>query len=343
MSEMEEATIVPYRDGYVKVGGARLHYVDYGGEGEAVVALHGFTGSAHVFDSIAPVLVPHVHLFALDQRGRGGSDWAAPELYKPKQSVIDLIEVLAALGLKRFALIGTSQGGAVARTYAFTHPDKVTRLVLNDSAPPTDRRSKTTRWAATAHLLERLAKVPAEFASLDEAAAWFMSERSGGMARLSPEMRANWVRHYLAPTPEGRWRFSCDPAMIRVAIEMLQARTEPQGKRARRGGIFRRAIHALRSAGERLGISWLDSTAAQWRMMMSRLTMPVLLLRGALSDLVPPEWADQLVKALPAARCVEVPGVGHAPTLHEPEAQAALREFFGIAAPTAARALVTSV
>ncbi len=139
MSEREEATGVPYRDGYVQIRGARLHYVDYGGDGEALVALHGFTGTAHVFDSIAPVLVPHVRLIALNRRGRGGSDWSSPANYKPRQSMIDLIQFLAALELKRFALIGTSQGGAIARMYAFAHPDRVTRLVLNDSLLPTDR------------------------------------------------------------------------------------------------------------------------------------------------------------------------------------------------------------
>ncbi len=78
-------------------------------------------------------------------------------------------------------------------------------------------------------------------------------------------------------------------------------------------------------------------------MTMRRLTMPVLLLRGANSDLIPRHWADRLVQDLPKARCVEVPGVGHAPTLHEPEAQAALRDFFGIAAPATPRQLTVSV
>jgi len=78
-------------------------------------------------------------------------------------------------------------------------------------------------------------------------------------------------------------------------------------------------------------------------MMMRRLTMPILILRGGLSDMVSPAWADKVVQALPAARWVEVPGAGHPPTLHEPEAQAALRDFFGIAAPVAPRQLTTSV
>src|SRR6516162_4632230 len=55
-----------------------------------------------------------------------------------------------------------------------------------------------------------------------------------------------------------------------------------------------------------------------------RLVMPVLLLRGSLSDVILRETADHFVSAVPIARCVDIPGSGHSPTLHEPEAQAAL-------------------
>jgi pimeloyl-ACP methyl ester carboxylesterase len=63
--------------------------------------------------------------------------------------------------------------------------------------------------------------------------------------------------------------------------------------------------------------------------------MPVLLLRGETSEVVPVESARMLVEDLPAARWVDVPGVGHCPTLSEPEARAALREFFGVPSPAA--------
>src|SRR5262249_25568643 len=53
-------------DGYVNVGNLKLHHVDYGGTGEVVVALHGFIGTAQAFDHLAPLLVPHVRLIALD-------------------------------------------------------------------------------------------------------------------------------------------------------------------------------------------------------------------------------------------------------------------------------------
>jgi len=53
---------------------------------------------------------------------------------------------------------------------------------------------------------------------------------------------------------------------------------------------------------------------------------PVLVLRGAISDLLSPEKASEM-SAYANVDVVEVPGVGHAPTLEEPEAQKAVLDF----------------
>ena len=54
---------------------------------------------------------------------------------------------------------------------------------------------------------------------------------------------------------------------------------------------------------------------------------PTLLLRGATSDLLSPAIVAKMRKAAPAMAYAEVPGVGHAPMLDEPEARAAIFEF----------------
>lgn len=64
-----------------------------------------------------------------DERGCGLSDWDATE-FTFDDWVTDLESVVEALGLKRFPLLGVSQGGAVAVAYAARHPEKVSRLVL---------------------------------------------------------------------------------------------------------------------------------------------------------------------------------------------------------------------
>ena len=52
--------------------------------------------------------------------------------------------------------------------------------------------------------------------------------------------------------------------------------------------------------------------------------IPVLVLRGALSDILSSGAARKMAAELPNARLAEVPRVGHAPTMDEPEARAAI-------------------
>ena len=65
------------------------------------------------------------------------------------------------------------------------------------------------------------------------------------------------------------------------------------------------------------------------RMLFRRLARkrPILLLRGALSDIVTADIATRMAKVAPAMEIVVVPGVGHAPTLDEPEAVDAIAQF----------------
>jgi pimeloyl-ACP methyl ester carboxylesterase len=54
---------------------------------------------------------------------------------------------------------------------------------------------------------------------------------------------------------------------------------------------------------------------------------PTLLIRGARSDLLSPDTADRMKRMAPKMRFAEVPYVGHAPTLSEPEAVQAIQAF----------------
>ena len=54
---------------------------------------------------------------------------------------------------------------------------------------------------------------------------------------------------------------------------------------------------------------------------------PTLLIRGALSDVISPEIADRMERIAPRMQRIDVPGVGHAPMLNEPEAVDAIERF----------------
>lgn len=62
-------------------------------------------------------------------------------------------------------------------------------------------------------------------------------------------------------------------------------------------------------------------------MYYDRVIAPVLVIRGAQSDILSRATADLMRAALPGTRIVEVPGVGHAPSLLEDEAFTAIKRF----------------
>jgi pimeloyl-ACP methyl ester carboxylesterase/DNA-binding winged helix-turn-helix (wHTH) protein len=68
-------------------------------------------------------------LIRYDERGCGLSDWDVPE-FSLEAWVRDLETVVHTMGLDRFPLLGISQGGAVAVTYAVRHPERVGHVVL---------------------------------------------------------------------------------------------------------------------------------------------------------------------------------------------------------------------
>lgn len=59
---------------------------------------------------------------------------------------------------------------------------------------------------------------------------------------------------------------------------------------------------------------------------------PTLLLRGERSDILEADLAQRMAAVSPGVRLVEVAGVGHAPDLSEPDAQAAIQAFLGVVA-----------
>jgi pimeloyl-ACP methyl ester carboxylesterase len=126
-------------DRYAQVNGLRLHYVEWGeASAPAVVLLHGLRGSARTWDLIAEPLASDYHLLALDQRGRGGSDWAPDGDYSREAYVADIDQFVRQLGIERFILIGHSMGGANTILYTAKHSERVQAAVIEDMGPSTD-------------------------------------------------------------------------------------------------------------------------------------------------------------------------------------------------------------
>jgi pimeloyl-ACP methyl ester carboxylesterase len=114
--------------------GVRLAFATHGRGPVIVKAANWVTHLEH--DWVSPVwrrwwseLGREHRVVRYDQRGCGLSDRDPPHL-SLDAFVDDLAAVVDAAGLERFALIGISQGGAVATSYAVRHPERVSHLVV---------------------------------------------------------------------------------------------------------------------------------------------------------------------------------------------------------------------
>ncbi|GAA2097173.1 alpha/beta hydrolase [Streptomyces albiaxialis] len=116
--------------GAVDVGGLRLSYLDHGGPGRPLLALHGHFGEARTFAPLAAGLAPDWRVVALDQRGHGLSD--RPPDFSRRGYVADAVGLLRHLGLEGAVVLGHSLGGVNAYQLAARHPRLVRALVVED-------------------------------------------------------------------------------------------------------------------------------------------------------------------------------------------------------------------
>ncbi|MEU7169568.1 alpha/beta hydrolase [Streptomyces morookaense] len=113
--------------GELTVDGRRLSYLDFGGTGRPLVALHGHLYEGAAFTGLAGALGPEWRVIAPDQRGHGESGRA--DDYSREGYLADLRALLDHLGLDRVALLGHSLGAVNAYQFAARHPGRVTALV----------------------------------------------------------------------------------------------------------------------------------------------------------------------------------------------------------------------
>ncbi|KTT69993.1 alpha/beta fold hydrolase [Sphingomonas endophytica] len=73
-----------------------------------------------------------------------------------------------------------------------------------------------------------------------------------------------------------------------------------------------------------------------WRALAGLAAVPVLVVRGGLSDILSASVAERMVAALPEGDLVTVPRVGHAPMLDEPEVLSSIRRLLARVAEPAA-------
>jgi pimeloyl-ACP methyl ester carboxylesterase len=122
------------RDGYATVNGVKLHYLQ-AGSGPAVILLHGYAETSHMWLPLIPKLARTHTVIAPDLRGAGLS--SKPEAGYDKKTMAQDIHALAqSLGIKKARVVGHDIGLMVAYAYAAQYPNDVDRIVLMDAFLP---------------------------------------------------------------------------------------------------------------------------------------------------------------------------------------------------------------
>jgi pimeloyl-ACP methyl ester carboxylesterase len=241
-------------------------------DGFPVILLHGGGQTRHSWRTTARTLAEQGwRAWTFDLRGHGDSDWAPDGDYSPDAYAEDARRLIKSMP-RRPAVVGASLGGIALLTATGEEPRaKVSALVLVDVAPRIEEAGARRIGDFMGEHMED------GFATLDDAA--------DAVAAYNPHRPRprdlEGLRKNLRQRSDGRWIWHWDPRF----------RQRPQGSPDE--------TRVSLVAPERL------ETAAR------SLDMPVLLVRGKVSDLLSAEGAEQFLALVPHAEFVDVEGAGH--------------------------------
>jgi pimeloyl-ACP methyl ester carboxylesterase len=136
-------------------------------------------------------------------------------------------------------------------------------------------------------------EAPSQFGNLAEVAAYYR-EHYPPLRNLPEQQLLDQVKWTVKPAPEGKLTWKMDP-QIRKPI---------------RGSAATRPLDM-----------WVP---------FARIEAPVMVVRGGESDILAARTVERMKSVIRNVESVEVPGVGHAPSLVEPESLAAIKKFLAI-------------
>jgi 3-oxoadipate enol-lactonase len=124
---------------------------DTGGEGPAVLLLHGWCVSADLnwFPTYAPLAEAGYRVLAVDHRGHGRG-LRTPAPFRLSDCADDAAAVLETLDVSSALVVGYSMGGPIASLLARQHPDVVDGLVLCATAPDWQGKRMRRIWRSMA-------------------------------------------------------------------------------------------------------------------------------------------------------------------------------------------------
>lgn len=287
-------------------GTHRMAYWSWGVPHHAhvVVCVHGISRQGRDFDVLARKLIgedgKRCRVVSVDVAGRGLSEWLSdPALYQVPQYAADLVTLLIALkgqGAQTLDWVGTSMGGLIGIAVA-------AQAALNPELARFKPRKlvlndvgPVVQWSALQRISAYLGADPrfdTEQAAIDH--LWTLSNSFG------------------PHTPE-QWLALSKP-MIRADGAQFKLHYDPAI-----AAPVRATTPELAEQGQALLWQLYDAIQSE-----------TLLIRGEQSDLITLETAQRMQSRGPKAQLVQVQGVGHAPTLVQPDQTKLVEDFlFGV-------------
>jgi pimeloyl-ACP methyl ester carboxylesterase len=268
-----------------EVDGFRLVY-DRGGEGPAVVLLHGWPGDRTDYRLLAPKLVAAGYEVVVpDLRGFGESDKhvadpaAQYDVAAQGRSVLGLIEEL---GLDRPVLSGYDIGSRIVQGIARTRPEVVRALVIAPPLPGIGRRifgqqAQVEFWYQAFH------RLPVSEELIDG----------------KPEAVRAYLRHF--------WTHWSGPGFEPELDHLVEVYSAP--------GAFTASINWYRAGAGSVATSAAENAPAPGE----RIGVPTAVLWPEHDPLFPRDWSDRLDEFFSDVRLRFVDGVGHYAPLEYPE------------------------
>ena len=236
-ADVAEEFFEGFAEEWVDVGDGVELRVRFGGDGPAVVLLHGHPRTHTTWHRVAPRLVAAGYTVVCpDLRGYGRSSKPATTEdhapYSKRAMAGDVVALMGRLGYESFAVVGHDRGSYVAYRTALDLPDRVTRLAVLDSVPLWEALDRADARFAVAwwHWFFFAQPEKPEHAILADPDAWY--------GALAPGKR-----EAMGEANHDDFRAAIhDPATVRAMLEDYRAGL----------GVDRDADDADRAAGHRI-------------------------------------------------------------------------------------------
>ena len=159
--EIAHSRDVRYVSRNVVIKHLRFHFLEWGDPAAPpMLLLHGGNQSAHSWDLVSISLADRFHVFALDQRGHGDSEWARDGDYALPTRADDAYAFMQAMGMDRPIIMAHSMGGLTTLTLCLQRPDVARALAIVDVGPEISIKGSKT--------IGTFVRANVEFASLDQ-------------------------------------------------------------------------------------------------------------------------------------------------------------------------------